>query len=128
MVVTVKKCFNCGETGLFKRDCPKPPKDGNPQGSNGGKQKHWTKVKPAEGQPQSKTVNGVEYLWCDKCGRWCCGDKKHTTANHKTKAELQANEKPNQGGNTGGGASANVGGLRMIGTLLTGQIKDSSLN
>jgi hypothetical protein len=142
-----RKCFNCGQTGHIKQNCPNSSNNGNSNNSgsdsngssqgSGNRQKHWRNTKPGDGQPHSKTVNGVEFIWCDKCNRWRAGNNKHTTANHKTKAELQASSNSgqggqggNQGGNGSGQTSGNTGGLRMMSSLFAGHVNitDSSLN
>lgn len=120
-----RTCFNCGSDSHLRKDCPKPPQNGQQTPSGGSGTKHWTKVKPADGQPQRKTVENEEYLWCDKCGRWRKGDNKHLTADHRTRAQIEA------GGNSAPAApqsgSANIaadttGRLQMMQGLFTGSV------
>jgi hypothetical protein len=123
-----RECHNCGKKGHIMSNCPdlQGTNNGgtNANSSNGNKSKHWTKIKPAEGESHSKTVNGIEYLWCERCGRWRSGEKKHTTSNHKTRAELQAAAGSSQGSSGGDNQhQARVSGLRMTSSLLTGQIQ-----
>ena len=141
-----RTCFNCGADDHLRKDCPKPPQNTNSDNSGtstGGTGRHWTKIKPADGEPHTKTVNGEEYMYCDKCGRWRKGDNKHLTANHKTKAQIQGNGgSANVAGMTGvpdpdpatpttGGFTAVGGSLQMMQGLFTGAIclpVDDSLN
>jgi hypothetical protein len=46
-------------------------------------------------------VNGIEFIWCNKCNCWWLGNNKHTTSNRKPKAELWASSNSGQGGQDG---------------------------
>jgi hypothetical protein len=127
-------CFNCNKKGHMSRNCPDKDKGGNQGGSGGGgapQGESWTRQKPGDDEPHTKKVDSVEYIWCDRCGRWRKDDNRHVTANHKTRAELatQAGTTPPTGGAppvSAGGAGnvpaggGNVGGLRMMGGLFCG--------
>jgi Zinc knuckle/GAG-pre-integrase domain len=93
-------CHNCGETGHFRRDCPKASKGGGFKGTskhnkkgNGQRQQHqrqrgakgrrtndvWKTQAPGPSDPKEKTVSGKTFHWCAKCNRWTTS---HTTATH----------------------------------------------
>ena len=65
-------------------------------GSSGGYNKNnsakrnWKKIPPRSGDPQSKTVESIEYHWCSKCGdggRW---SPTHGTSEHTSSAGSNA--------------------------------------
>lgn len=101
-----RTCFDCGKPGHLAGSnlCPNPkPKHnkkknkGNGNNNNNNKSKgkskfkgdtNWKKIPPKSGQPEKKTVEGVEYFWCAKCnegkGRWTLS---HGTQEHGRKPE-----------------------------------------
>ena len=46
----------------------------------------WRKIAPKEGEPHTKTFEGIEYKYCGKCrrgeGLWTKGEGLHGTADH----------------------------------------------
>ena len=85
---------------------------------------HWTKTAPKDNEPHTKTVDGVEWIWCKKCGRCRKDANKHLTANHKTKAKHAAAQGDTTTASEGAG---NTGGIRMMGGLFCGTVNiDSS--
>ena len=112
------ECFNCKKKGHYSSNCPEKKETNGETGS--AKPTHWTKTAPKDNEAHTKTVDGTEWIWCKKCGRWRKDKNKHLTANHKTRAELAANP---SGSNTSTEGAANVGGLRMMGGLFCGTIK-----
>ena len=111
-------CFRCKKKGHMKRDCPlnkgdnkssanSSSKSSLQQTSSGPDVASWQLEPPGPNQPEVKTVSGEEYKYCTKCvvpryGKpiWRKGPGRHTTTEHKTKAELAAQR--------GRGGSANA--------------------
>ena len=95
-------CYECGEKGHYKNKCPKREnKDGSNNSNSDNKSsqsapKSWKRVPPKDGESEKKTVEGTEWIWCGRCKRWKAGSKKHHTADHKTKEELQKASEGNQ--------------------------------
>ena len=93
-------CYNCGKPGHIKPKCPDlKPTGGNNKDNQGRPQiEAWRKVAPKSGEPNTKKHNGVTTKWCQKCSRgkgmWHLGDKAHSTADHKTVKELNAEGPP----------------------------------
>ena len=79
-------CFNCGEEGHIKRECPELKKssknDSKPKdkGKKSYKIQEWKLEAPKDGQSKSKMVNGRKFNWCSKCARWTT---THTTEEHR---------------------------------------------
>ena len=108
-------CNHCGESGHWKRECPKlkSQKGGSndkkvrfkkPVQNNGDKkEKHWTRVGPKDGEAQTKQANGKTYKWCKKCSRW---NTSHSSDEHKKGAGKPRNSKPS-------GPQANTAGLGL---------------
>jgi hypothetical protein len=83
-----KSCFECGEIGHCKQDCPKLK--GNKNKSNGNRyqqdagkgpiQKSWRLIEPKSGEPEMKqNVSGRTFHWCTKCKHWSA---THGTSGH----------------------------------------------
>jgi hypothetical protein len=84
-----KSCFNCGEMGHQKQDCPKLK--GNNSKSNGNQQhqldagkgptqKSWKLIVPKSGEPETKqNISGRTFHWCSKCTHWSA---LHGTSGH----------------------------------------------
>lgn len=80
-----RKCYNCGEKGHIKPNCPKLKSDGGSSGNNGNKSttksgQEWKKVAPKQGDPHEKSVDNKTWKWCGKCARWTLS---HKTDEHK---------------------------------------------
>jgi hypothetical protein len=123
------KCRGCGKFGHMVRNCPEKDKnkDTNPgNGNDSGTKGKW--ARPKEGESEIKEIDGETHKFCKKCRpRWRKGPKAHTTAEHKTRAELAGQDNSGAGGNdsqvAGGLAQAsqpppNIGGLRLMGGLM----------
>lgn len=48
---------------------------------------------PKEGESNVKTIGGKECTFCGKCKRWTWGDKRHSTEEHRSAAEIKAAKK-----------------------------------
>jgi hypothetical protein len=89
-------CHRCKATGHYARDCPtkgKAKTGGGNKGTGGNNKSKGAanplRVKPGDGESKVKTINGVEHSWCDRCGRWTSGEKRHSTAEHRTREEIK---------------------------------------
>jgi len=95
------ECHNCKEKGHIAKNCPKKT-TATKQGGD-GKSKVTTnpyRMKPKDGEPKVKIINGVDCTWCERCSRWTSGDKQHATEGHKTRSELSGGSNPaTQSGN-----------------------------
>jgi hypothetical protein len=66
------QCFRCRKKGHYSRNCPDEEKGGNNGNSRGGGKSQgesWTRQKSAAEDPHTKTVDSIEYIWCNHCGR-----------------------------------------------------------
>jgi len=107
-------CKKCKEKGHIAKNCPK--KGAKQEKKEETKSTNPYKVKPKEGEAQVKTINGTQCSWCDRCNRWTSGDKRHATAQHKTREELQ---NASGGGNPSGAQAGNLA-AGSLGSFLGG--------
>ena len=82
-------CHKCGKPGHWARNCPtnighhKSTATAHQASSTPGtKMTPWTRIPPAPGQSETKTMHGKNFHWCAKCKRWTTS---HGTAQHRTK-------------------------------------------
>ena len=83
------QCYNCGEYGHIKKNCPKKKKksnggsNGGSNGNNGGMKKKWKNDNPDNKETLEK--DGTTYHWCKHCkwGRGTWTDHKSADHNHK---------------------------------------------
>jgi hypothetical protein len=82
-------CYHCNKPGHCKSECKqllnnnsKQNGSGSSFNKNGSGKSNWKKIPPRSGDPQTKTVDNIEYHWCSKCGdsgRW---SPSHGTSEH----------------------------------------------
>jgi Zinc knuckle len=117
------KCFNCGEQGHLSPQCPKPPKERqqngsrnrNRSGTNGNDSNssgNSFKRPPNEGEPETKTVDGIEWKFCKRCKRWRKGNSAHTTAEHISRRPVQG-ERGTGGAAVDSGIDGNLSDRRL---------------
>ena len=101
-------CHHCQKPGHIKPNCPDLK-----QAATQKKENAWKTVAPAEGEPETKVVDGVTYSFCKKpqCSKWQSGDRAHETSDHKSLKELS--EARESGGAPA--ASGMVGQLQTLG-------------
>ena len=97
-------CWFCKQEGHLAKDCKKKQKQQKSGGGNGkgnanaadGKgnapSQPWKKP-PGPGEPNERVHKGKNEYYCATCKCW---NRTHTTQNHKTKAELQAQKDAGQ--------------------------------
>jgi len=78
-------CNTCGGFGHKFKDCPTEVDEEEETNSDG---LDFRGVAPAQGEPLTKTVDGVTYGYCPKCnggkGFWTCGNSFHLEADHQS--------------------------------------------
>jgi hypothetical protein len=113
-----KTCFHCQKKGHISPNCPDKDKPkvepANKTNDKEKKDKSPIRTPPKDGEPTTKTVDGVLMKWCKKCGRWTKGDKLHSTEEHKPKTERGTGEGNGSGGTTPAAAGGNAAGLRIV--------------
>jgi len=88
-------CRKCKKKGHIAKNCPDKKEATEKKEGEADKESKKTgptspyKIPPKDSNPKTKKIEDVKCAWCDRCKRWTKGEKKHLTAQHKTKAELQ---------------------------------------
>ena len=105
----------------MKRDCPYLQQGSNnnqPMLQQGGQgmQVDWHMIAPGPTDPQTKTVDGVEYTYCAKChagkGMWTSGVRCHGMNQHIAGFRRQQQQQWQQGQNQNSGQQQ-TGGLAV---------------
>jgi hypothetical protein len=95
-----------------------PPSQSQPANPPEGKPELY--VPPKEGESEVKMIDGKEHKFCTRCKipRWRADKYRHTTPEHKTRKEIQAERaaKEAQGGSTGtgGGTDGTPGSANVL--------------
>ncbi len=91
-------CRICKEKGHIARNCPQKGSNksdgGRKKNDNNKKSNSPDRQAPKDNEPHVKTMDGEENAWCERCKRWTKGEKKHVTAQHKTREELKGSAAP----------------------------------
>jgi hypothetical protein len=103
----------------------KPASSSNSGGGTDTSNTSWNKVcklnPPKEGESESKTISfegdQVKAKFCRRCKRWTKGAKAHYTAEHRTKAEIEAS-----GASVASGNSGTIGGFLGQGVSFVGNL------
>ena len=77
-----RKCHNCGSPDHLAKDCTKETTQ------------KVRRTAPKDGEPTTRTRNDKKETWCQKCRFWNSGSKEHTTEQHKTRREREAEPAP----------------------------------
>jgi hypothetical protein len=72
------KCFQCGEPGHVKTNCPNNKDDDKKNNGN----PNPIRTPPKDGESHTKTVKGETQKWCKRCRRWTVGARSHLTDEH----------------------------------------------
>ena len=80
-------CFFCKQKGHYKKNCKKFLARLN--GNNN--EQEWKSQAPKDGEEETKTVNGFDWYWCEKCNFW---RTSHGTKDHKGNDEPKPDTTP----------------------------------
>jgi hypothetical protein len=98
------KCFECGEPGHVKANCPKKKDDD--ERDHG--QPNPLHIPPKDGEPHTRTEKGNTKTLCKHCRQWTTGARMHLTEEHvvgyKKEGESKADDSSTltERGNFGG--------------------------
>jgi len=95
-------CRKCKKKGHIAKNCPEKKEGGAKSEGDTDKEKGKKtgptspyKIPPKDNEAHTKKIDDVECAWCDRCKRWTKGEKKHLSAQHKTKEELKQGTQAN---------------------------------
>jgi len=110
-------CFRCHKRGHTRSNCPENLQGGssgqvNTSGQVSGRNnnKPWWRTPPDNGQPEELEKHGKLHKWCKHCKRWTFGEFLHSSSEHQSRGNTQANSGQSGGSNGASGGQNNSSG------------------